>query len=86
MSELELREFRTRAEELVDLPDLAELESRGRRLHRRRIALGAGLAAAVLAVAGGLVVQRSATTTGTRRRSSRRTTARPPRWSSIPAP
>ena len=55
MSDLELREFRTHAEELVDLPDLAELESRGRRLHRRRIALGAGLAAAVLAVTGGLV-------------------------------
>ena len=56
MSDLELREFRAHAEELVDLPDLAELESRGRRLHRRRIALGAGLAAAVLAVAGGLVI------------------------------
>ena len=56
MNELQLREFRTHAEELVDLPDLAELESRGRRMHRRRVALGAGLAAAVLAVAGGLVV------------------------------
>jgi hypothetical protein len=55
MSELQLREFRAHAEELVDLPDLAELESRGRRLHRRRVALGAGLAAAVLAVTGGLV-------------------------------
>ena len=78
MNDLQLREFRTRAEELVDLPDLAELEGRGRRLHRRRIALGAGLAAAVLAVTGGLVVARSATT-ATRRRSSRRTTERPPR-------
>ena len=56
MNELQLREFRTRAEELVDLPDLAELEGRGRRLHRRRVTLGAGLAAAVLAVTGGLVV------------------------------
>ncbi len=55
MNELQLREFRTHAEELVDLPDLAELESRGRRMHRRRVALGAGLAAAVLAVTGGLV-------------------------------
>jgi hypothetical protein len=55
MNELQLREFRTRAEELVDLPDLAELESRGRRLRQRRVALGAGLAAAVLAVTGGLV-------------------------------
>ena len=55
MSELELLEFRTRAEELVDLPDLAELESRGRRLRQRRMALGAGVAAAVLAVTGGLV-------------------------------
>ncbi|HET9420545.1 MAG TPA: hypothetical protein VFO49_05365 [Nocardioides sp.] len=55
MSDLELREFRTRAEELVDLPDLAELEGRGRRLRQRRVALGAGLAAAVLAVTGGLV-------------------------------
>lgn len=56
MNELQLREFRTRAEELVDLPDLAELESRGRRMHRRRIALGAGLAAVVLAVVGGIVI------------------------------
>lgn len=56
MNELELREFRTRAEELVSLPDLADLESRGRRLRRRRVALGASLAAAVLALAGGLVV------------------------------
>jgi hypothetical protein len=56
MSELELLEFRTRAEELVDLPDLAELESRGRRLRQRRMALGAGVAAAVLAVTGGLVM------------------------------
>jgi hypothetical protein len=56
MSDLELREFRARAEELVDLPDLAGLESRGRRLHRRRIALGAGLAAAVLAVVGGIAI------------------------------
>lgn len=55
MNELQLREFRTRAEELVDLPDLAELESRGRRLRQRRMALGAGVAAAVLAVTGGLV-------------------------------
>jgi hypothetical protein len=55
MSDVELREFRAHAEKLVDLPDLAELESRGRRLHRRRVALGAGLAAAVLAVTGGLV-------------------------------
>lgn len=55
MNELQLREFRTRAEELVDLPEFAELESRGRRMHRRRIALGAGLAAAVLAVTGGMV-------------------------------
>ena len=49
MSDLELREFRAHAEELVDLPDLAELEGRGRQMHRRRIALGAGLAAVVLA-------------------------------------
>jgi len=55
MSDLELREFRARAEELVDLPDLAELEGRGRRLRQRRIGLGAGLAAAVLAVTGGLM-------------------------------
>ena len=55
MNELELLEFRARAEELVDLPDLAELESRGRRLRQRRMALGAGLAAAVLTVTGGLV-------------------------------
>jgi hypothetical protein len=57
MSELKLREFGARAEELVTLPDLAELERRGRDLHHRRIAVVAAAAACVLAVAGIAVVR-----------------------------
>ena len=52
MSELELREFGARAEELVPLPDLTEIERRGHDLHRRRVAVVAAVAACVLAVAG----------------------------------
>ena len=52
MSELKLREFGARAEELVTLPDVAELEHRGRERRHRRVALVAALAACVLAVAG----------------------------------
>ncbi|MFC4786033.1 hypothetical protein ACT8ZV_16260 [Nocardioides sp. MAHUQ-72] len=57
MSELELREFASRAEELVPLPDLAELEHRGRDLHRRRVAAGTALAAVVLAAAGMVAIR-----------------------------
>ena len=57
MSELKLREFGARAEELVTLPDVAELEHRGRELRHRRVALVAALAACVLAVAGLLVLR-----------------------------
>lgn len=56
MSDLELREFRARVEELVDLPDLTALEGRGRRLRRRRLAVGAAAVVAILAVAGGIAV------------------------------
>jgi hypothetical protein len=58
MSELKVREFAARAEELVDLPDLTELEHRGRDLHRRRVATVAALAAGVL-VAGAFVSLRN---------------------------
>ena len=60
MSELKLREFGARAEELVNLPDLAELEHRGRDLRHRRVALVAAHAACVLAVVGGVVVRQDA--------------------------
>jgi hypothetical protein len=56
MSELKLREFADTAERLVELPDLADLERRGRSLQvRRRVAVVA--AAVALAVLGGLLAR-----------------------------
>jgi hypothetical protein len=52
MSELKVIEFRERAEQAVDLPDLALIEQRGRSLRRRRVATGVGTLA--LAVVAGL--------------------------------
>jgi hypothetical protein len=50
MSELKIEQFRERAERGLDLPDLAELDRRGRRLRRRRTATAVGaLALAVVA-------------------------------------
>jgi len=49
MSEQRLLEFRSRAEALVDLPDLEALEQRGATLRRRRQVLVASVAAAVVA-------------------------------------
>ena len=56
MSELQLREFASRAEALVVLPDLADLDRQGHALRRRRRAVVAALAACVLAVVGLVVV------------------------------
>ena len=54
MSDVRIRDFAVEAEQLVDLPDLAALAERGKRLRRRRRAAAAGLvAAAAVAVAGG---------------------------------
>jgi hypothetical protein len=52
MSEQQLKDFRARAETLVEIPDFTELDRRGRDLRvRRRVSVAAALAA-VLAVAG----------------------------------
>ena len=58
MSERLLREFRERAEHLVPMPDLDELQRRGTRLRRVRIAAGAAVVASALAI-GGVVVTNS---------------------------
>ena len=47
-----LREFREPAEPLVPLPDLGELQRRGLRLRRVRIAAGAAVLASALAIGG----------------------------------
>jgi len=52
MSDRLLREFRERAEPLVPLPDLGELQRRGLRLRRVRIAAGAAVLASALAIGG----------------------------------
>jgi hypothetical protein len=53
MSDIKLAEFRERAERGLGLPDLEDLERRGRSLRRRRAAAGAGgLALALAAIAG----------------------------------
>ncbi len=57
MSEQKLREFGAQAEGLVSLPDYAELDRRGRKLHQRRLAGGAAVAACVLTVVGIAVAQ-----------------------------
>src|SRR5215467_244428 len=51
MSE-QLKDFGARAETLVEIPDFAELDRRGRHLRMRRRAGVAGAVAMVLAVAG----------------------------------
>jgi len=56
MSELKLRKFASRAEDLVILPDLADLDRQGHALRRRRQAVVATLAACLLAVVGLVVV------------------------------
>ena len=57
MSEQQLKDFGARAETLVDVPDFAELDSKGAHLQtRRRLGVAAGLAL-VLAVAGAGVTQ-----------------------------
>lgn len=52
MSEQQLKEFGARAETLVEFPDFAELDQRGRNLRVRRRAGVAAALAAVLAVTG----------------------------------
>jgi hypothetical protein len=52
MSDLRLREFAARAEELVTPPDLADLDRRGRALRQRRRGGVAALVACALAVVG----------------------------------
>jgi hypothetical protein len=52
MSELRLREFGARAEELLPLPDFAGLDRRGRVRRQRRLGVAAALVASVLAVVG----------------------------------
>jgi hypothetical protein len=57
MNEQQLRDFGARAESLVEIPDFAELDQRGRGLQvRRRVSVAAALAA-VLAVVGVTVAQ-----------------------------
>jgi hypothetical protein len=55
MSERLLREFRERAEFLVPMPDLHELQREGTQRRRVRIAAGAALVASVLALGGTVV-------------------------------
>jgi hypothetical protein len=57
MSEQQLKEFGARAERLVDVPDFAELDRRGRDLRVRRRAGVATALAVVLAAAGATVWQ-----------------------------
>lgn len=53
MSELKITEFRTRAEHGLDMPDLEDIERRGRAAHRRRVAaVATALALVVLAGSG----------------------------------
>jgi hypothetical protein len=58
MSDLKLQGFAVRAEERMPLPDFAELDRRGRVLHRRRVTAVAGVAAACVIAAVGVVVLR----------------------------
>jgi len=55
MSERLLKEFRERAEFLVPMPDLHELQREGTQRRRVRIAAGAALVASVLALGGTVV-------------------------------
>jgi RNA polymerase sigma-70 factor, ECF subfamily len=57
-SESLLREFRERAEHLVPMPDLDELQWQGTRMRRVQIAVGPALVASALAI-GGVVVTSS---------------------------
>lgn len=54
MSDLLIHEFRDRAERGLDVPDVAEIQRRGRALRRRRAATAVGSLALVLAAAGGV--------------------------------
>lgn len=54
MSDLLIHEFRDRAERGLDVPDVAEIQRRGRSLRRRRAATAVGSLALVLAAAGGV--------------------------------
>jgi hypothetical protein len=54
MSDLRLIEFRERAEGGLDVPELAEIERRGRALRRRRLAAGVGGLALVLLAGAGI--------------------------------
>lgn len=57
MTEQQLREFATRAEELVTVPDFGELDRRGRNLRRRRHAITAGVAACLLVLGAVITAQ-----------------------------
>jgi hypothetical protein len=57
MTEQQLREFGTRAEELVELPDFGELDRRGQKLRRRRQSITAGVAACLLVVGAIITAQ-----------------------------
>jgi hypothetical protein len=65
MSEQLLKDFGSRAETLVELPDFAEIDRRGDSLRVRRRAGVAGVVAAVLAVAGVAVTRLDDTKTDT---------------------
>lgn len=54
MSDLMVHEFRDRAERGLDVPDVAEIQRRGRALRRQRAATAVGSLALVLAAAGGV--------------------------------
>jgi hypothetical protein len=57
MNEQQLRDFGARAESVVEIPDFAELDRRGRGLQVRRRVSVATAVAAVLAVVGVTVAQ-----------------------------
>src|SRR4249920_904897 len=59
MSERLLAEFRDRAERLVAVPDLRELQRRGTQRRRVRVAASAAVLAFVLAIGGALAMSSS---------------------------
>lgn len=54
MSELKITQFRERAEHGLDMPDLDDIERRGRTARRRRVATAAGALALVVLAGGGV--------------------------------
>lgn len=65
MSDLKIHEFRQRAERGLALPDLADIERRGRALRRRRVAAAVGGLALLLVAASGIATLATDRTDGT---------------------